>query len=480
MMRRLFQGLEVLLLAAGSALAAEPAARVVVHPADTGAALINPGMGWTMHFYSNVPGNYGSKLDPADDLDWFPGCSTVYLRVPWAYIEPEEGRFNWNLLDAPAQRWIASGGQVAFRITCSENWTRHATPEWVKKAGAKGVDYKWGEGPVAGGPMWDPDFLDPVFLDKLDRFLAAMARRYDGNPNVAFIDIGSFGMWGEGHTGGSSRLSPEKTLEVVKRHIDLHKKHFPRTLLAISDDVDGHDNRSGRYPAMDYARERGVTFRDDSILVQPPPRSWYHADMAQAFWPTLPVILEHEHFGPSQARKAWNPDLLFKAVEDYHATFLSIHWWPREFLDANSNVVDRINRRLGYRLVPGGLAWPAEVKIGARFAVEGTWSNVGVAPLYASAFPALTFKDAKGGIVAVLVDESLDLRTLETGPAGAAPAKSHRAEFAVGLVAPTTPTGTCDVFVSVGTRDGTPRIALPIAGDDGARRYRVGTIKLVR
>lgn len=480
MERRFFQTLGLLLFAELPALAAEPAARVVVRTADTGAALINPRMGWTMHFYSNVPGNYGSKLDPADHLDWFPGCSTVYLRVPWAFIEPEEGRFNWNLLDAPAQRWIAHGGQVAFRITCSENWTRYATPEWVRKAGAKGVDYKWGQGPVEGGPLWDPDFLDPVFLDKLDRFLATMARRYDGNPNVAFVDIGSFGMWGEGHTGGSSRLSPEKTLEAAKRHIDLHKKHFPRTQLAISDDVDGPDTHSGRYPAMDYARERGVTLRDDSILVQPPPRSWYHADMAQPFWPTLPVILEHEHFGPSQQRKAWDPDLLLKAVEDYHATFLSIHWWPREFLAANSNVVDRINRRLGYRLRPVELAWPAEVKIGVPFAVEWTWANAGVAPMYASAFPALTLKAGKGGIVAVLADESLDLRTLEPGPAGAAPAKSHRTEFVVGLVAPTTPAGTCDVFVSVGDRDGTPRIALPLAGDDGARRYRVGTITLVR
>jgi hypothetical protein len=33
-----------------------------VHPQDTGAALVNPAMGWTMHFYSNVTRNYGSKL----------------------------------------------------------------------------------------------------------------------------------------------------------------------------------------------------------------------------------------------------------------------------------------------------------------------------------------------------------------------------------------------------------------------------------
>jgi hypothetical protein len=52
-------------------------------------------MRWMMHFYSNIPANYGSKLEPADTLDDFPGLSTVYLRVPWAYLEPAEGRFNW-------------------------------------------------------------------------------------------------------------------------------------------------------------------------------------------------------------------------------------------------------------------------------------------------------------------------------------------------------------------------------------------------
>ena len=76
---------------------------------DTGEALINPQMGWTMHFYSNVPTNYGSKLEPSDSLDWFEGCSTVFLRIPWAFLEPEEGKFNWAIVDTPAQRWIAKG-----------------------------------------------------------------------------------------------------------------------------------------------------------------------------------------------------------------------------------------------------------------------------------------------------------------------------------------------------------------------------------
>ena len=36
--------------------------------ADSGAALVNPMMGWTMYFYSNELENYGSKLAPSDTV----------------------------------------------------------------------------------------------------------------------------------------------------------------------------------------------------------------------------------------------------------------------------------------------------------------------------------------------------------------------------------------------------------------------------
>jgi hypothetical protein len=93
---------------------------------------------------------------------------------------------------------------------------------------------------------------------------------------------------------------------------------------------------------------------------------------------------------------------------------------------------------------------------------------------------AMTIKDAKGGLVSVLSDETLDMRTLNVGEPGKAPARTHESDFRVGLIAPTTRPGTYDVFVSVGRRDGTPLIALPLPGDDGQRRYKLGTITLVK
>jgi hypothetical protein len=452
---------------------------VTVRPEDNGKALVNPDMGWTMHFYSNIPENYGSKLDPSDTLEDFPGLSTVYLRVPWAFLEPEEGRFNWALFDTPAQRWIARGKRVAFRLTCSENWIRFATPEWVKNAGAKGTFYEFGKGPSDKGGSWDPDFSDPIFLNKLDRFLGAMAARYDGNPNVAFVDIGTYGMWGEGHTFMSSKVAEDRVMGILKQHIDLHRKHFPHTLLCISDDVAGHDKPGSRFPETDYALSQGVSLRDDSILVQPPPRSWYHAQMAQAFWPLLPVILEHEHYGGSKERNAWGDgSLLLQSIEDYHASYMSIHWWPRVELEENRSLIDRINRRMGYRLQLREMTWPADAAIGQSFTVRSVWANGGVAPCYPGGFMALTLKDDKGGFVSVLTDEQFNFKDLVPGAPGAAPLKTNESRFTIGQIAPATRPGQYTVFVSAGQRDGTPKFALPLGDDDGQHRYRLGQITL--
>jgi len=70
------------------------------------------------------------------------------------------------------------------------------------------------------------------------------------------------------------------------------------------------------------------------------------------------------------------------------------------------------------------------------------------------------------------------MRTLEVGPPDAIPVREHKSTFCAGLVAPTTRPGTYDVFISVGKRDGTPILELPLDGDDGQHRYCVGKIEL--
>lgn len=446
---------------------------------DNQAVLHNPGIGW--HLYHNDgPFSYATRLEPADDLADFPGLTIVYIRVPWSYIEPEEGQFNWTVLDTPMQRWVERDKQIAFRFTCCESSLTYATPKWVYDSGAKGIAFDGINSPLPP-PQLEPDYNDPVFLEKLGNFLKAIASRYDGDPDVAFIDIGSFGVWGECHTWKTSGKSYD--FDTVKRHVDLHVKHFKKTQLVISDDcVD-----SGRgVECFEYARKRGVTLRDDSILVY----RYYHDSLAQDVWPHMPVILESVDY-PGLTEKWGDGSEFLEAVEDYHASSVSIHGYPRKFYEDNKELVHRMNMRMGYRLRLLEATWPRRytIQAGSTISFEAEWLNAGVAPCLKGGHPAVTLKDSGDGIAAVFVDTDFNVRSLPVGPPNEGQSVRQRMEIcalpilASGLVAtmkrrPFIEPGRYDVYISVGKETGKPLYELPLDHGDGHRRYRIGTIEV--
>ena len=75
----------------------------------------------------------------------------------------------------------------------------------------------------------------------------------------------------------------------------------------------------------------------------------------------------------------------------------------------------------------------------------------------------------------VFVDESFDAKTLAVGPPEQGPVMGQTAAFAF---PPGLKPAVYDVYVSIGARDGTPVLALPLADGDGQRRYRLGTLRI--
>jgi hypothetical protein len=47
-------------------------------------------MGFVHFYYSSRIWAYGAQTEPGDTLDWMPGTTVIYMRLPWSYIEPEE------------------------------------------------------------------------------------------------------------------------------------------------------------------------------------------------------------------------------------------------------------------------------------------------------------------------------------------------------------------------------------------------------
>lgn len=372
---------------------------------DPHRVLVNPHKGWYHHY----PDNHINKYEIARDADLleFPGLDHLYLRLAWAYLEPREGEFNWAVIDRIIEKWTAHGLGIAFRISCKETSTdrpeqQFATPRWVQEAGAQGGFYRLGQPTGPDGP-WEPVFDDPIFLAKLDRFLAAFAARYDPQPWLRYVDIGSIGDWGEGHTWAGSRT--EVGFAARKQHVDLHLKHFKRAQLVVSDDfVYALSNLDERQALHRYLLTHGISYRDDSILV-----NGYLAGTSDQFtvrspeffadaYRQTPTVFELEHYGTVKRLGNWDgrpdslvarygkgkkgPDYFRGALELLHATYIGYHGDAHEWLADNPEFTREMLNRCGYWLFPVAVEWPEPARVGERLPLVLKLDNRGVAPPY--------------------------------------------------------------------------------------------------
>ena len=486
---------------------------VTVRPQNTDEALINPGMGLVHYSYSSRIWAYDTGLEPGDTLDdLVPGTSVAYLRLPWSYLEPEEGVYRWDILDVKTRPWIAAGKKVAFRIAVMDH-TLESIPEWARKAGIAGKRYPYRFRP--GAPEWfEPKWDDPVLLAKHEAFLKAFAARWDGNPDVAFVDVGSFGAYGEGHGPSLNDLwrahDTNELVRLCKIHLDLARRCLPNTYLVVSDDVGGSHNPDPNCPIMAYARSLGIGFRDDSIFCVNPPACWTHAGWARQFARTSPVVVEtghhvrlHKAGGGDFEIEKWFPEKILENAVAYQASYYTVQSFPKHLVRTHAPILKALACRIGYRLELREATFPDRVKAGDPVTIESTWVNVGVAPLYAGASLTWNLVNGKGTVVWSVVDPAFDFKTLAPKlEDGEKPRKvTTRGHF--GFTTPVPDNGNDDVLrwarnhpefdpgttvellkpgvytlaVSVGRKDGKPTIALPLPGGRD-RLYPLGKVSV--
>jgi len=362
--------------ASGADAAAAAAVRVRFSEVDT--LFANAGQGWMSQQRS-------PKGEPR-----FP-CSVVYIRFNWADAEPEQGKYNWNLIDDVISAWKPRGAAVAMRVmTCSAHSAGYYTsPKWLFDAGCKGHEYlRGGDDPTSGGkriPRIEPEYADPIYLARHGEFLAAMGRRYDGRHDVEFLDIGSYGIWGEWHT-------PHPAPVAVRRQIvDMYLRAFRKTpLVFMSDDAE----------VLPYALAQGTGFRRDGVGSPWHEQNWigskkYAAAAGMAdTWKRAPVVFEW--FGNYDYLKSrnWPFDAAVNFMLANHVTLINdnVGRVPPEAVPQ----LEKLARLAGARLVLRELAHERTVKRGAPLALDMKWANVGVGKLYRPYVLRLFLLDAEG------------------------------------------------------------------------------------
>jgi hypothetical protein len=366
----------------------------------------NPDKGWYQHLLDNGIERYKVKNDSV--FKSFPGMDHLYLRLAWSFLEPEEGKYDWHYIDDVVNKYVPLGYKISFRISSKEtgnyplivgqqaNGVQYATPVWVHKAGAKGtVSEVWGT------KSWVPEWSDPVYLAKLEKFQHAFAEKYDGKAWVRYIDVGSIGEWGEGHTFFSTKIPP--TVEDVEANIDVYVRNFKKSQITCTDDLLYYGKPDSSVTKLyNYAISNGLTLRDDSPMVE-----WYinnnlktwsvsHPHFYDPLYLSKPIVFELEHYMSVKSQGNWigkngkdtikkfgysGAEIMRHAIETMHATYIGFHGYAEEWLADNPDLTKELGNLCGYWYFPVNAVYnPKLVK--EKNSVTIAWLNKGVAPAY--------------------------------------------------------------------------------------------------
>ena len=334
----------------------------------------------------------------------YPNTTVSYCRWLWSVLEPEKGKFRWDIIDGTLAAARARGQTVQMRI---QPYIGGEMPPWYYATGATKQplppetppDPVWGGG---GKPIAEPEHNDPKYLEHFGGIIRAFGQRYDGHPDLESFDVAYGGGCGEG--GGNA------TPETAAKLVDVYLQNFKKTQLITMLGTPG---------CRHAAKHRNVGWRADCFGdvhrverkgVIPKGMNWNHMfdyypesvhDCGLSdHWKTAPVVLETCWTVGYWAKQGWDIDWILEQGLKYHTTIFmpKSSFIPDEWREK----IDAFDRKLGYRFVLRQAMLPLQTAPAGRINVKFWIENVGVAPLYRAYQFALRFSQGSQKVIVPL------------------------------------------------------------------------------
>lgn len=370
--------------------------------------LANPHKGFTVPTggtWTFVPefdyGPYGSLNNRAWDLITY---GSGYQQ--WNKLNPAKGVYDWTDLDELLNVLAEHNKGYALRVL-------PYTPSHIKSNDTPTEEYDWtptfvyemgagkilatlqGKGYLAQVPVWD----DPIYIQAAKDFGTALAEKYDGDPRIEYIDIRSFGEWGEWHVShleGSEMPSLEIQQDIIEHYASVFKK----TQLVLTSD--------GYGDIYTYALSLGITKRDDGFIGIPGTAD----SLVRAYNANLPTIAENiagyttmldfNDIIPGGYLK-WTPQRWVDAITSAHLTFYVLDQdsdCGYNFYRDNKALADSMSKVIGYnfRISNAELVTKTDT-VATINTLKITVMNTGVAPCFFDIYMVAEFVDNSGTVL---------------------------------------------------------------------------------
>ncbi len=348
---------------------------------------LNEGIGWTEGFpieYQEFDGNLEMKEHPMTSL--------AYFRVYWRFLEPEQGKYNWNYIDKALKTAHERKQQLLLRVApYGTKLPATDVPDWYRKMVG---DTFINQSVIK---HWQVDHEDPRYIKYFGSLIREMGKRYDGHPDMDAVDLSIIGAWGEGEY---TELLSEKTMKAL---MGTYLESFTKTPL-IMQLTDLKTNSYGLSKAslgwrVDCLGDLGFWAEEQDgfmHMYDVYPQDIINCGMQDA-WKKGPVSLE-----VCGTIKGWKEKQSYTIEDVRFIIDESLKWHISSFNNKSSGIpeewwpeVNRWLKKMGYRFVLRKFTYPESIEANGKLCFTSWWDNKGVAPCYKDYPLALRLKNKK-------------------------------------------------------------------------------------
>ncbi len=400
-----------------------------IRPVESNAWLPNPHRGTTT--YQRFQGDplyaawswydtYGPVEFPAvktiaDNSKYIPRTTLSYCRWPWAWFEPDKGKYRWDIVDGALRAASEHGQTLQLRFQpYTQRRYYDKSPTTAKrhppKCSVNVPDWYWDTGAhwKRKGMFFsnEPDSNDPLYLKHFGDFIRAFARRYDGHPDLESVDIAYAGFWGE--AGGNA--TPATAAKLADIYLSSFKKTQLLSMLGTPGCRHAQRRTAGTKRHIGWRTDCFGDFSSADVPEVPFGKGWNHTYDAypkevekqglRNAWQQAPVTMESCWNAPGWFLKGYDLDAIIREGYRYHTSV----FMPKSafFPAAWREKLEEFDKKIGYRFVLRQALLPLTVRRGERFKIECFIDNIGCAPIYRSYRLALRFRQKNRAVVVPL------------------------------------------------------------------------------
>lgn len=321
----------------------------------------------------------------------YPDTTVSYCRWLWSVIEPEKGKYRWDVIEGALEAARVRGQTLQIRV---QPYIGDDLPKFYHDLGGP-ID------PKADPKRREPDHNSDFYIKHWSEFQAALGAKFDGHPVLESNDIAYGGACGE--CGGNS------TEAIAHKLTDAYRAAFKKTPLVAMLGTFGC-RYSAQFKNVGWRSDCYGDMRSGGGNAVPTGLNWNHTldaypkeiyvDGVVDRWKTAPVTFETCWTVGYWEKEGWDIDFILEQGLKYHPTFFmpKSNFFPQKWREK----LDAWDKRLGYRFVLRQVNLPLEAKPGAAIPYEVYVDNVGVAPIYWPYKLALRFKQGKKSHVVAL------------------------------------------------------------------------------